>query len=71
MPTIPQIDIKQYFCTNMVIPKELLAKNLVYLGMVCNVSLKKFEKTAQVWTKRSSRPKNDLQQTISTLKSCP
>lgn len=44
MPTIPQIDIKQYFCTNMVIPKELLAKNLVYLGMVCNVSLKNLRK---------------------------
>jgi len=29
-------DMKLYFCSNKVIPKELLAENLAYLSIVCS-----------------------------------
>lgn len=41
------MDTKYNFCTNVVIPKELLIENLGYLGIVCNLLLKHLSKLNQ------------------------
>lgn len=41
------MDTKYNFCTNVVIPKELLTENLGYLGIVCNLLLKHLSKLNQ------------------------